>query len=271
MLNDLSYSLRRLLKAPGFSALTLFVMTAGLGLACFLFVLIRQLAYADLHFPDQDRLVAIDAIIDGFEQNGGNISLHDFREYEKNQHSFEFLSPTAARYVTLNGGEFPQRVYGVAVRPNFFALAQIPAFKGRTLQASDSEAGGAPVAVIGYDLWQNYFGGRDDLIGQSVKLDSKPVTIVGIMPAEYAMPDVGEMWLPLDESGAAKPGEREVIMYGKLKQDVSIAAANFDLQTTAQQLEQQFPESNKNHGIKVWPMAQISMSNSMFKIGRAHV
>ncbi len=266
MISELRYTLRRLQKTPGFTALTLFVMTAGLGLACFLYVLIRQLAYADLGFPDQDRIVAIDAVISGFEQNGGNVALHDFREYEKTQRSFEFLSPTMARNYTLNGGEFPQRVYGVAVRPNFFALAQVPAFKGRVLQDSDSVGGGAPVAVIGYDLWKNYFAGRDDLIGRSVKMDGQPITIVGVMPEGYAMPDVGEMWLPLNESGAAKPGERLLLIYGKLKNGVSIADANADLQQTAQRLEKDFPQTNKEHGIKVWPMAQISMSNSMFII-----
>ncbi len=266
MFSDIRYALRRLVKSPGFSLLTLMVMTAGLGMACFIYVLVKQLAYADTGLPHHERLAQIDAVVEGFERNGGQISLHDFRYFAEQQKSFELFMPAQAEAVTVSGGQFPERVIGYAVRAELFEMAGTRPQLGRVLQASDLQAGAEPVAVISHLLWRNYFAGDENILGRSVRLNGKPVTVVGVMPEGFHVPDITDIWMPFNELVEAKPGKNFVSIYARLRPGVSFEQATAELSAMAKSLEQQFPETNKSTGVKVWPITQIGMANSMLVV-----
>lgn len=264
MWNEIRYALRLLMKTPGFSALTLFVLAAGLGIAVYMFALVRVLAFADLPFPDQERLAYVGLVVDGTEQAGNSLDSFTFDRMAAEQQSFERFIQARKSHVTLSGIRMAKRAEATYSNHQLFELTAVPALHGRYLQAADSASDTATVAVISYRLWRSEFHSADDIIGRVVRIDDLPVTIVGVMPAGYAFPDASELWLPLPAYGALKPGDGPYTsIIGKLKAGVSLADADAELKAIAKQLEQQFPHANSNESVRVWPFTQQTMTNSM--------
>lgn len=262
--NDFRYALRMLAKTPGFTALTVFVLAAGLGVAIYMFLLIRTLAFAGMPFPDSDRIVVADIVENGFEQNGGNVRWYDFQQFAAQQTSFETFYPNQSSSVIMSGRGLPERLQGSYTSSTEFDLTQVQALLGRRLLSDDAKADAPNVAVLSYDLWQRDFAGDKNVIGQTLKFDDKITTIIGVMPKDYGFPQNSELWLQWRDPGVKQPGEDPtVLIVGKLKAGVSVATANNELQALAKRIEEQYPSTNSNRGIKVWPLTQITMSNAM--------
>ena len=267
MWQEIRYALRLLVKTPGFSALTLFVLAAGLGIAVYMFALVRVLAFAELPFPDQERLVYVGQVVDGTEQAGNSLDSFTYARMAAEQQSFEQFVQARKSHVTLSGITMATRIEATYSNHQLFELTAVPALRGRPLQASDSETDTATVAVISYRLWRNAFQSADDIVGRVIRIDDLPVTVVGVMPADYAFPEASDMWLPLPALGSLQPGDApHTSIIGKLKAGVRIADADAELKALAKQLEQQFPQTNSNESVRVWPFSQHTMTNSMMFI-----
>ncbi len=265
MWREIHYALRLLGKTPGFTALTVFVLAAGLGTALFMYVLVRQLAYAELPYADSDRFISVGAVTDGNEDGGNSISWHDYQQFSAEQTGFETFAFMRHADVMLSGTALPRVADRYAYSSSaLFDLTAVPALLGRTLQPGDY-AGDAPaVAVIGWQLWQSEFNGRRDVIGSTIKLDDEPVTVVGVMPVDYRFPDTAEIWTPLHAPGVVNPGDGPYgAIVGKLRKGVSLAAADAELKAIAKRLELQFPATNANASVKVWAFTQAEMTGSM--------
>lgn len=264
MWQEIQYALRLLGKTPGFTALTLFVLAAGLGVAVYMYALIRTLAYADMPFPESDRLTVISAVIDGIEQGGNSLSAFSVAKMAEAQSSFEVFTGSRRGNVTLSGTALPKRLSANYNNHELFALTDVPALLGRTLQAADSQTGGSPVAVIAYHVWQNDFAGDADIIGRVIKIDDVPTTIVGVMPMDYAFPDTAEVWLPMSAFGVLEPGDGPFMsIVGRLQDGVSREQADAELKAIMKRLEQQYPATNANNSVMVWHFTQQNMTGSM--------
>lgn len=267
LIREWSYALRLLAKAPGLSLLTTLVFAIGFGLAVYMYVLIKLLAFGDLPFPEGDRIVSIDAVINGVEHEGGRISLHDFREFAANQESFETFLPGSEDDMILAEGGAAKRAKGTYGGSALFSLTGVNPQLGRAFGPTDEQAGAVPVAVLSHDLWQQFFAGDPNIIGRSAKINDIQTTIVGVMPEGFRFPLDTGVWLPFPYSGVVHPGDKPLVqIYGLLKPGVSIADANRDLERQAEQLALTHPETNQGHGVKVWPFTQSQMANSMSAI-----
>lgn len=264
MWKEWQYALRLLSKAPGFTALTLFVLAAGLGVSVYMYSLIRTLAYADLPFPESERMVLVNAVMNGYEQGGNSLANFNFLQLAESQTTFEIFTRSRKSDITLTGANLPLRVPANYNNHELFALTEVPALLGRSLQAADSEPGAPLVTVLSYQVWQSEFNGSEDIIGRKVRIDDIPATIVGVMPAGYAFPDFAQLWLPMAKSGVSQPGDGPYLsIVGRLRDGVSIAEADAELKAIMKKLEQQHPATNANLSVKVWPFAQSALSNSM--------
>jgi hypothetical protein len=97
--------------------------------------------------------------------------------------------------ITIDGR--PQRYTGAYTTEHFLRILGVSPLKGRDFRASDNQPGAEKVALIGYGLWQRDFGGAEDAIGRVVRINGKPATIIGVMPAGFAFPTNEELWIPL--------------------------------------------------------------------------
>lgn len=264
LLRDWAYAARMLAKSPALSALTALVFATGFGLAVYMYVLIRMLAYGDLPFPNDERIVTVDAVINGVEHESGRIPLHDYMRLAEHQDDFELFFAGHDADVVLVEGSSAKRAVGSVIGSDMFRLTAVAPALGRALSAADEKAGAPAVAVISHRLWQQFYGGDSQVVGRVVQMNDVPTTIVGVMPDGFRFPLISEVWLPLSTAGVPQPGAEPLVqIYGLLKPGHARADADRRLNEFARQLEQEFPQTNQSHGVKVWPFTQVVMANSM--------
>ena len=264
LIREWLYVLRLLVKSPGLSLLTALVFAIGFGLAVYMYVLVKMLAYGNLPFPNSNRIVSIDAVINGVEHEGGRISLHDYRDLAENQQSFDLFFPGHDEDTILSEDGTAQRVFGSYTGPGMFALTGVNPQLGRAFGPHDELPGAIPVAIVSHHIWQQFYAGDPDIIGRVARINDSPVTIIGVMPEGFRFPLNTGVWLPFAHAGVDQPGEKPLVqIYGLLKPGVSVAQANLDLARHADRLAQAHPETNQGHSVKVWPFTQAQMANSM--------
>lgn len=193
-IRDIQYSLRLLLKAPGFAALTIAVMTMGLGVFIFMLSIVNTIVFRPLEFRDGERLMAINRTVDNRVQQ---TILHDYQKIKTESKSLESVVVFGSETAVLSDGVKSIRYQGIFAGSGFFEYTSVAPLLGRTLMDSDQQEGNPQVAVIGYELWQNYFGGDKTIIGKTTQINRQQVEVVGVMPQGYLFPFNNQIWMPL--------------------------------------------------------------------------
>lgn len=264
LLREWLYVLRLLVKSPAVSLLTILVFTTGFGLAVYMYALLKMFAFAELPFPKSERIVTVDAVINGVGQESGMIPLYDYRHLADNQKTFDIFFPGRSGGVLLSAGSTAMRARGNYTGSAMFSLTGVNPQLGRAFGPADEQSGAPPVAILSHRLWQQFYGGDPRIIGRTVKMNDVPTTIVGIMPEGFRFPVSTEVWLPFTDPGVVKPGDKpQVHIYGLLKSGVSIEEANRDLQSHAEQLAETYPQTNTGLSVKAWPFTQANMEGAM--------
>ena len=159
----------------------------------------------------------------------------------------------------------PQRDWGLIVTENYFDLLGVKAERGRTFHADDAHGPNSdPYIVLSDGLWRRRFGADPKVVGKSVEINEHPFTVIGVAPRGFYGTIVGiaaEYFVPMMMQPQALPGEDLEIrnptfvhMMGRLKPGVTLEQARADMRTIARQLEQQYPNTNKNVGAYVCPV-----------------
>ncbi len=228
MMLDIKYSLRILLKTPGFTALTIAVMTIGLGVSIFMLSIVNAMAFRPLDFKDGDRLMFINRTVDNRVQQS---ILHDYQKIQDESQSLELVVAFGSETAVLSDGVKSIRYQGIFAGSGFFEYTSVAPVLGRTLNDNDQIAGNPQVVVIGYDLWQNYFGGDENIIGKTVQINRQQVEVVGVMPQYYVFPFNNQIWLPLrkEANDYLLKDSPLVRLLAKLKPGVSVTDADIEL------------------------------------------
>ena len=262
---DLRYAFRLLLKTPGFTLISIFVMALGLGLCINIYGTISTVAFKTLDVPNADRLVAVHSVEGAIESGGSSIRIHDLLYFRDRQTSLEALAAFSSSSVNVSTGESSQRVAASMVLAELFALAPVEPLLGRLLITDDNHPDAAPVVLLGHDLWTQHYNAQSDIIGQQARIDGEWHTIVGVLPKGYEFPMYQDLWLPMKLPVNPRPGELNglVTLVGHLKQGVTLDDAHKEFRDLARQLEIDHPATHTNRSTKVWPFTQAQMSNSM--------
>lgn len=259
-LNDFKYATRLLLKKPGFTVLTTLVMATGIGLSVYLFSFLHTLVFKPLPFKDGETLVQISGSQNGVK-NVGTLNLHDYDEVRNNIKGLSEFS--AYRNVSLNvsARDGARRYSGVAVEPNIFQLTRTKPILGREFRDAENQPGAEYVVVIGYDMWQNQFGGDPKVIDQILRINGESHRIIGVMPEGYLFPYTAEMWVPLRESARQTARDSAGSVYGlaHLSDGASIEDVNRELAVIMQRIQERYPETNNGVGayVSTLPMTGV--------------
>ncbi|HEV7919898.1 MAG TPA: ABC transporter permease, partial [Thermoanaerobaculia bacterium] len=186
ILMDIRYTLRLLFKSPGFTLLTLLVLTGGLTVTLFTFSFFFTMFYKPLPLKDGAGIYRISE----------RMPLYEYSEARSKLSAFSEFGVWRDEQVRLSAAEDSQSLFGTYTEGNLFEFARTNPLYGRALQPQDNEAGAAPVAVISYKLWQNRFEGNPNAIGKVIKINNQDTEVVGIMPKGFAFPLSTEIWLP---------------------------------------------------------------------------
>jgi len=248
-MNDLRYALRILWKSPAFSIIAIATLALGIGANTAIFSVIESSLLRPLPFPNADRLVRVYETFDenGTPKNSLNLTektVRQWRDYSGD--IFEGIgAATGGAASVATAGESTQVFPAARISANFFDVLGLKPVIGRNFTEAEDQPGGPHVVLVGYDYWQRNLGGRGDVLGQTIKLDDAPYTIVGVMPKTFRHPYRAEFWLPLALNFAADARPNHYL-YGvaRLRPGITIAQADAAARRMCTAIKQAAPDPN---------------------------
>lgn len=200
LLHDVLYALRRLAKAPGFSAVIVLTLALGIGANAAIFSVVYAVLLRPLAYDHPDRLVFVGEDRPAANITGDGFSWTSFLELRLHRDVFSAVTGLAGHALTLTGRGEPADTSTIAVTPGFFSVFAAKPLLGRALNDADGVQGAAPVVVLSEVVWRNRFGADRAVIGTPIELDQRAFTIVGVMPASLRTPffnQAEQVWIPL--------------------------------------------------------------------------
>jgi macrolide transport system ATP-binding/permease protein len=256
---DIRLALRQLAKSPGLAATAVLVLALGIGGCLTVFGFVEAALLRPLPYPEPDRLVDVMETNPQFPRS--NLSYQDFRDWQTMNTVFSSLDAYRQRGHMLATPGGPVMVPGMQVSGGFFRTLGISPILGRDFTAAESGGEGAKVAVITHRTWRERFGGDRTVVGRSVTLSGASYAIIGVLPPtfQFAPSEGGEFWTPIDATGGclARRSCHSLDGVARLKPGVTIAEAGAAMAVIARQLERQYPDSNRDQGAFVGPLADV--------------
>jgi len=259
LLQDLRYSLRQLIKSPGFALTALISLALGIGASTAVFSVI----YAGLLHPypyrAADRIVPLKIVDKRGESTGVNPTGPQIQALQQVP-IVESVLTTGYHAMNLKGPEFPESVSVTSVSGNLFSDLGVPPLLGRGILPSDALEGrdAQNVAVLSYNFWQEHFFANPDVLGRALQLDHQNYQIVGVAAPRFKWGD--DVYLPLQMT---QDPEETFIVWLRLKPGVTYAAASAALQPVVEQfardMPKRFPEYFKVHieSLNAWAFRRI--------------
>lgn len=183
------------------------------------------------------------------------VSYPDFQDWRAQAKAFRGLAAFRPETVNLSDRTSPPERYGGApVTANLFSLIGQKPLLGRDFRPEEDQPGAAPVAILGYTIWQNRYGGDRDILGKTVRLNEVATTVIGVMPEGIKFPMREDLWMPLVRNANLEKREaRSLATFGRLAPGKTLAEARAEMDTIAKRLEKEYPKANEGIGIVVKP------------------
>jgi predicted permease len=210
LLQDVRFAGRVLWKDRGFAATATLTLAICIGVNVAIFAIVNSILLRPLPVPHAEQLVHMYNAYPGagVGEEGGNTGVPDYYDRLRETDVFQEQALYNTRGVTLGQEGNPQRVMAMLTTPSLLRLLHARPLRGRLFTEEDGEEGKTHKVVLTYATWRQYFGGRDAAVGQDMRINSEPYTIVGVLPQGFGFldPDV-KMWLPLAFTAQQKSDE----------------------------------------------------------------
>jgi Acidobacterial duplicated orphan permease len=257
ILSDIRLALRRLRRTPGFTLVAVLTLALGIGANTAIFSVVNAALLRPLPYPDAQRIVQLYATRDG---DVSTVSPPDFTDWREQAGVFQGMAAfNSGSDFTLTGTGAPERMAGAQVTADFFSVLETPPAVGRGFTPSDAVVGQNKVVILSYSLWQQRFGGRPDIVGQSMELNRVRYVVVGVMPRDFEYPQGARLWTPLAftaEDLATQRGAHYLFVIARLRPSVSIEQAQAAMRAVSERLALQYPKTNKEWRATAVPMRE---------------
>jgi putative ABC transport system permease protein len=256
---DLTYALRLLVRQPGVTVIAILTLALGIGANTAIFSAVNAILLRPLPYADPDRLVMVfeKRLAEGVLDNV--VSPADFLDWSKMNGAFDGIAAMSEISADLTGAGEPVRLRAGAVSPPFFDILGVHPALGRTFRPEEALFGRHHVVILSHDLWQNRFGSDASVVGRKILLNGIPHEVVGVLPSAFEFPNTElTLWAPLALEGGPQAPPRTnhfLSVYARLKPAVTLERARAEMDRVGAQLQQQYPEANRNHGAHVSPLA----------------
>jgi putative ABC transport system permease protein len=273
MMQDLRAAVRAVTRRPGFAAVAVATLALGIGGNAAIFSVIDTVLLQPLPYPGADRLVMVWEYSAEVQQKTGFDRLPsspgDVSDFRARNRSFDGLVWVRNDRVNLTGTADPERISAVRVSPDFFDVLGVHPAVGRSFTPEDTTADGRMV-LIAETLWQRRFGSDADVSGRVISLNGNPATIVGVLPRWFRFPRAGdlpaglgviqdpEIWT-LDILTPAQQLSRagkSFALVGRLRDGLTLAAAEGDMSAIAADIAERYPESNGGWTVRMMPLRE---------------
>ena len=253
-LQDIRYALRQLRKNPGFTLLATFILALGIGGVTAMFSTSYAVMLRPLPYFKPDRLVL------GRATYQGNInpwlSGPDYLDYRDRSRSFSALETffVGPRDVTATTGRTAERVKALRVSTGLFGTLGVNMALGRSFAAEDGRDGAALVAIVSYNYWQKHFGAEAGVAGHAIAIDGELCPLVGVMPQGFQFIQDVDVWLPVRPQDLGPRRFNNWFILGRLKDGVTLAEAQSEVDVIAAQLEKAYPDTNAKKALLLTPL-----------------
>jgi putative ABC transport system permease protein len=260
---DIRYGLRMLIKAPSLSIVATIALALGIGANTAIFSVVNSVLLRPLPFANSESLMNVweTNLVSGSQR--GSASYLNFADWREQNHVFERMSSYHTNDFIMTGRGESSRLQGAVVNADLLPLLGVTPLLGRGFLPDEDKPGEkGRVVLLSQQLFQKRFNADPNVVGQSVVLDGKAFSIVGVMPAAFQFPiqnDPVELWttVAVDREGETPVTEQRGAHYmsviARLKPGVTKEQAQAEMTTISARLEQQYPDANLHRGLRVEP------------------
>ncbi|MCM2255664.1 MAG: ABC transporter permease [Vicinamibacteria bacterium] len=261
LLTDVRHALRSLRRAPGFALTAIVAIGLGLGANTAVFTAVQAFLLRALPFPAPEQLVFVYQTHPARGIERDVTSIPNFEDWRRESKSFTAMAGVDTRRMALAGASGssalePQALTVATVSANYFDLLGVGPTMGRGFAAGEDAGEHPEVIVLSDALWRARFGADPGVIGRTVRIDERPVTVIGIAPPAFTWPADSEAWVPL----TASPEDRQqrgalfLPVVARLAPGVTLEAARADMRRVGGELARRFPRANEGWTADVFPL-----------------
>lgn len=261
-MQDIRFALRQLAKAPGFTCIAVLTLALGVGACTAIFTVVNSVLLRPVEYPESERLLVIrESNLPQYPEF--SVSPANYRDFAAQADALESSFAARSSSYNLTGRGEPSRVVAQRVTGRFFEVLKVQPMLGRGFGPAEDAPGKDAVVVLSYAYWQKQFGGAPGVIGETITLNNRPCTIVGVMPATFRRGATTDLWAPMafNEQEWAGRGGHYITMYARLKPGFTFEQARAQLDTIAARLAEKYPDTNKNWGVVVKTILNASTGN----------
>ncbi|HMF62702.1 MAG TPA: ABC transporter permease [Edaphobacter sp.] len=259
LLQDIRYALRQLRRNPGFTVTAILMLALGIGASIAIFAFVDAALLKPLPYADPTRLA--DVAERGVAFPRSNISYQDFVDWKRLNKVFSSLDAYTGSGYLLATPSGVEPVPAARVSDGFFRTLGIRPLLGRDFYSGEDQPNAPATTIVTYGTWQRRFGGRKDVIGQTITLSGAPTTIIGVLPEGFHFAPRGnaEFWSTVHELSSCEKRRscHNLFAIGRLKDGVTFDTAQSDMAGIAKQLEIQYPGSNRDQGAHIEPLPEL--------------
>jgi putative ABC transport system permease protein len=263
LVHNLRFGFRLLAKNLGFTSVALLALTLGIGANTAIFSVVYATLLAPMPYPNPDQLVMVWSKIKG---NNNSVSAGDFLDWKNQNKLFQNMIAWTGGSFSLSTGDHPEQIRARIVSPGSFDMVGEPLTLGRDFLPEESQVGSDHVVVMTHKLWVERFGSDPKIIGQRIRMNGEPYSVVGVLAAGQPDRLESHLFVPL----AFKPDQINhdfhwLLVMGRLKPGVTLQQANADMDSVTRHIAEIYPVSNKGWGASVEQLQNDFISPELIK------
>ncbi len=248
---DLRFAFRMIRNSPGFTVVSVLTLALGIGANAAIYSFVDGVLLKPLPYPHPEQILEVwEKPADG-DRNG--ISTLNFLDWKNQNTVFTAMAAETGGSATLTGVDVPVQLRGSRVSARYFDIFGIKPFLGRTFAPNEDQPGKEQVVVLSNRIWQSRFGADRGILGRTIHLDSKPYTIIGVLPADDPH---GRGWQDIWTPLAFQPQDMTrnfhwMRSWARLEPGVSLDQARTQMKSIAARIEHDYPDSNKGWSVTI--------------------
>lgn len=206
---DLRYALRTAARHPGFSLILVVTLALGIGATTAIFSVINAVMLRPAPFPQATRLAELRTYIPKYDLTSISLRPEVARLWSEPRQLFDHVEPFVYENVLLTGTQEPRQILAARVTAGLLHLLGARPLRGRLLSNDDARAEAPDVAMLGEALWRSTFASSPAVIGSSIRLENRLVTVIGVLPRSFKFPSGVELLMPWRGAPRGADGQEE--------------------------------------------------------------
>jgi predicted permease len=255
---DVRYAIRALMRSRSFTVTAVLTLALGIGVTAAMFTVVDSVLLRPIAYPASEHLVVV-AEAHPPDLPSSDVSPGNYLDWaEQSADVFESIYALHRESFTLTGTGAPMHVSAIRATGRYFETLRSSALLGRVFGPSDEQAGRNRIAVLSHGFWQAHFGGRPEVVGETIRLNGWIVTVIGVMPPDFQRGGRTSIFTPLFFGADARSvrGDRYLSVGARLKPGVTLEQAQMFVTRVAGRMANDHPATNRNWGATVTPVLE---------------